>query len=92
MSRFLEKVSKTLAVVGVLVLMWTATEVQQAKVQAAPVPGVCSTEQVPMNPNMWYCTGGSCTPVTTCCSRPFPVANGLACCGTFPCQFIVLGG
>jgi hypothetical protein len=88
MKRFLNPASKALAVVGVLMLMWTASEMQTAKADGVPV--VCLPKQVPNDPNQWYCRSGSCTPVTVCCVRPIIVENGLECCGTFPCQITVI--
>ncbi len=67
MKRFLNPASKALAVVGVLMLMWTASEIKPAQADV-PVP-VCRVIRITIDGDATWitCTNGIlCPPTQTC--------------------------
>ena len=76
MKRFIDRASKVLAVVGVLMLMWTASEMQQAKADNVPVNlQLCKAAGplvIPGRGGGWFtCTGTVCDGFfQVCCKTP----------------------
>ena len=73
MKRFIDRVSKVLAVVGVLMLMWTASEMQTAKA-ITPQPIIaCQAVWTTINgdPGWITCAGTTaCGFAQQCCHTP----------------------
>ncbi len=64
MKRFIDRASKVLAVIGVLMLMWTASQMQQAKADGVPVAiSTCRAVWTTINGQSGWIT---CAGTTTC--------------------------
>lgn len=103
MNRFLNVASKALAVIGVLTLMYAASEVQQAKAQ--PNPMDCRAVVVPNGPLQgWFTCNGTVCPTGAppkCCQVPTwdevgpkDNINSYNCCvgALIPCPQVAPGG